>query len=66
LAHVSAEDVVVRDAEGGEEGDLAEQLGVPEFTGSRGVLESMSSWSVRQVPLSTFMDVTEKLASLLA
>src|SRR5882724_4618947 len=34
--------------------------------GAGGVLEEMSSWSVRQTPSSMFMDVTEKLASLLA
>src|SRR5215468_6438316 len=34
--------------------------------GAGGVLEEMSSWSVRQFPSSTFIDVTEKLASLLA
>src|SRR5215510_8630380 len=34
--------------------------------GAGGVLEAMSSSSVRQSPSSTFMDVTEKLASLLA
>ena len=40
--------------------------GVLEAAGGRGLAESMSSWSVRQKPSSTFMDVTEKLASLLA
>src|SRR5215467_2693386 len=34
--------------------------------GAGGVLEEMSSCSVRQTPSSMFMDVTEKLASLLA
>ena len=34
--------------------------------GAGGSLEEMSSWSVRQNPSSMFMDVTEKLASLLA
>src|SRR5919109_3052489 len=34
--------------------------------GLGGSEEPMSSWSVRQEPSSTFMDVTEKLASLLA
>src|SRR5262249_23468077 len=34
--------------------------------GAGGVLEGISSWTVRQNPLSTFMEVTEKLASLLA
>src|SRR5262252_8421649 len=34
--------------------------------GAGGVLEEMSSLSVRQTPSSMFMDVTEKLASLLA
>ena len=37
VPNVSAEDIVVWDAEGGEEGDLAEQLGVPEFTGGWGL-----------------------------
>ena len=62
----SAEDVVVRDTEGGEEGHLAEQLGMLYVPGAGGSLEAMSSSSVRRKPSSMFMDVTEKLASLLA
>src|SRR4030095_3938960 len=34
--------------------------------GAGGVLEEMSSWSVRQKPSSMFIDVTEKFHSLLA
>src|SRR5262249_40662719 len=34
--------------------------------GAGGVLEGMSSWSVRHTPSWMFMDVTERLASLLA
>jgi hypothetical protein len=60
-----AEDIVVRNAKGGEESELADQDGVLETARGRGVLEAMSSWSVRQKPSSIFIDVTEKLASLL-
>ena len=45
---------------------LPTQDGVLEAAGGRGVLEAISSCSVRQKPSSMFMDVTEKLASLLA
>ena len=65
IADGGAEDVVVRDTEGGEEGELTDQDGVFEAARVGGSAESMSSCSVRHRPSSMFMDVTEKLASLL-
>jgi hypothetical protein len=66
LADPEALKAVVRNTEGGEEGQLADQDVVLEAARARGVLESMSSCWVRQAPPAMFIDVTEKLASLLA
>ena len=61
-----AEDVVVGDPEGGEEGELADQDGVLEAAGGRGLAGGdLGSWREAS-PTSMYMGVTEKLASLFA
>jgi hypothetical protein len=65
-ANIGVLKAVVRDTEGGEESKLADHTLCAKLPGAGGSLEEMLSFSVRQKPLSVFIEVTEKLASLLA
>src|SRR5262249_48098862 len=51
---------------GGKDGTLATRTAWAKLPGGGGLLEEMSSCTVRQSPFSMFIDVTEKFASLLA
>ena len=66
IADRGAEDVIVRDPRAVKKASLPTRTACSKLPGLGGSAESMSSCSVRQKPSSMFMDVTEKLASLLA